>query len=150
MKYMTIRDDGAILLKDVRLSYPHVFAPYGKEETREDGSKKEKKYSTKWMMPLATHKAEIVELRKHAIQLWKDTFKTSPPDDRLFVYKGAGTGKDHYEGHWIGSASESTKPTVVDRQKRPITEAEGLIYGGVFANILIRPWVQTIRLAASA
>lgn len=45
-------------------------------------------------------------------------------------------------GHYVITASDSDAPTVVDRRKRVISEADGLVFSGSYARVVINTWGQ--------
>lgn len=140
MSKIKINEDGTIQIRDVRLSYPHIFSPYQKEEDAAQGKKP--KYSCKVIMPEATHKAEIDALRKHLVSLQKEWFKERLPAANLFCKDGNDMALPEYENAWIVSASESIAPQVVGKRREPLKESDDIVYGGCYVNILIRPWKQ--------
>jgi hypothetical protein len=52
---------------------------------------------------------------------------------------------DVYEGfedkHWV-SANDKVRPTVVDRDKSPLTQADGRPYSGCYLNVILDVWAQ--------
>lgn len=52
---------------------------------------------------------------------------------------------DVYDGfedmHWV-SASDKVRPTVVDRDKSPLTQADGKPYSGCYINVILDVWAQ--------
>lgn len=137
MSNIVFREDGTILIKNVRGSYLHLFEPWGME-----GDKK-KSYSGKFLLDKTTHGAEIKALGQHIVKMCVDTFKTKLATDKLFLRDGDESGKPEQEGNWVVSASDSkTRPNVIDRDKSPIVESDDKVYSGCYVNVLIRPWVQ--------
>lgn len=136
MKNIVFREDGCILVKDVRLSYPHLFEKWGKNE----GEKK--KYSAKFHLDKKTHAEEIKALAAHIGKMMTDVFKARLPSDKLFLRNGADMGKEELEGVWVISASEDKAPDVINRDKSRINENDDIIYAGCRVNVLIRPWAQ--------
>ncbi len=134
---IVFREDGTILVKNVRGSYLHLFEPWGME-----GDKK-KSYSGKFLLDKKTHAAEIKALGQHINKLAIDAFKAKLATDKVFMRDGDDSGKPEQEGNWVISASDSkTRPSVINRDKSPIVEADDIVYSGCYVNVLIRPWVQ--------
>jgi hypothetical protein len=133
---ITFREDGTILINGVRLSYPHLFKAWA------GGEDQEAKFSGKFWLDKKTHKDAIVALNKHLQALQQEWFKGRIPSDKLFFKDGAASGKDEEAGQFIVSASEKVRPTVINRDKSPVTEADDIVYAGCFVNVLIRPWKQ--------
>jgi hypothetical protein len=129
-------ENGCILIKDVRLSYPHLFTKWGMNE----GDKK--KYSAKFLMGKTTHAAAIKALGQNLVKMMQEAFKGKIPSDKLFLRDGAGSGKEEMEDCWIISASEDKAPDIINRDKSRINEDDDIVYAGCYVNVLIRPWVQ--------
>lgn len=133
---VVFRPDGTILIRDVRLSYPHLFTPWG---TKED----KKAYSGKFLLDKKTHAEAIKALGAHIVKLSMETFKTKLASDRVFMRNGDDSGKPEQEGSWVVSASDTKhRPTVINRNKTPVVEADDIVYSGCYVNVLIRPWTQ--------
>ncbi|MES3001354.1 MAG: ssDNA-binding protein [Pseudomonadota bacterium] len=133
---IVFRPDDTILIKNVRLSYEHVFKPW----SMNPGEKQ--KYSGKFLMPKTTHKAEIQALGSHLMKMCQEKFKSKLPADKLFLRDGDASGKPEQEGHFIVSASEDKKPNVINRDKTPLAEEDDVVYSGCYVHVLIRPWSQ--------
>lgn len=133
---ITFREDGCILVKNVRLSYPHLFKPWSKNEGEN------KKYSGKFLMGKATHAAEIKALGQHLGKMMMEAFKKRIPNDKLFLRDGESTAKEEMLDSFVISASESKAPDVINRDKSRINEGDDIIYAGCYVNVLLRPWVQ--------
>lgn len=133
---VVFRPDGTILIKDVRLSYPHLFTPWGTNEQK-------KAYSGKFLLNKTTHAEAIKALGAHIVKLSMETFKSKLASDRVFMRNGDDSGKPEQEGSWVVSASDSKhRPTVINRDKTPVVEADDVVYSGCYVNVLIRPWTQ--------
>lgn len=143
MSKVIFRDDGIIVIKDVRLSYEHVFQMWTKNAA---DPKERPRYSATFILPKDTHAAEIEAIKKHLIATQKEVFKQRLPDGALFMRDGDSTGKEEYAGAMIVVASQTDpkqRPVVVDRDGRtPIVEADDKVYSGCFVNGMIRPWTQ--------
>jgi hypothetical protein len=131
------REDGCILVKNVRLSYPHLFQKWGKNE----GDKK--KYSATFLMDKKTHAADIKALGSHVAALMTEYFKGRIPSDKLFIKDGDGeNGKPETKGYFTLKASEDRAPDVINRDKSRINEDDDIVYAGCYVNVLLRPWKQ--------
>jgi hypothetical protein len=87
---IVFRDDGTILVKDVRLSYAHVFRKWGAE-----GDPEEKKgYSGKFLIPKERMDAVIKPLAAKINTLSQEAFKTKLASDRVFLRNGDDSGKE--------------------------------------------------------
>lgn len=139
MSKIVFREDGCILVKDVRLSYEHVFKKWAKNPEKE-----KPKYSGKFMLDVKTHGAEIKALVAHVQKLRAEWFKEGGVGAaHIFFQDGANSGKPEYEGHWVISASEDTRPDVLNLDKSRVNEEDGIVYSGCYVNVLIRPWKQS-------
>lgn len=133
--------DGTIRLDNVRASYPHVF--HAKEGKDDKGNPTTPKFSIQAFMPKTTHRAAKDLLREVIDGILKDHKIKGIAADRKFIKDGDLMAKDEAEGQWAISASEKNRPQVRNKNKAPLTEKdEGVIYGGCYVNILIRPWFQ--------
>jgi hypothetical protein len=138
-----------IVLKNVRLSYPALFAPsaFG------DG---EPKFNATFLIEKDSeqHKALMAEIRKIATDAFgeraRDIVGKQEASQRKLVKDGDGPDgknqdgeeKDGYAGHVAIKASNKAAPKVVGRQRQPLTEADGIPYGGCYVNAQIDIWPQ--------
>lgn len=130
------QDQGTIQIKDVRLSYPHLFKPWAQNDDQD------KKYSARFLLPRETHGAEIKAIQQYLTKMMSEKFKARIPLDKLFMRDGDATGKPEDEGCWYISASDSIRPQVVGKKREPLTEEDDVVYAGCYVNVLIRPWAQ--------
>jgi hypothetical protein len=125
-------------LNAVRVSYPHLFEP-----KVFPGNTGKPKYSAKFLLDKKEHAATIEAIIKSIKALaaeFKD--KKLPPPDKLCLRDGDLGGKDEEAGCWVFSASESTRPIVVDQNRTPLVESDDAIRGGYYVNAKVRLWVQ--------
>jgi hypothetical protein len=62
-------------------------------------------------------------------------------------HKGAKTNSsgevyEGFEGTFHLNASNKVRPTVIDRNKAQLTQADGRPYGGCYVNMLVEIWAQ--------
>ncbi len=133
---IVFREDGCILVKNVRLSYPHLFRAWGLNEGDT------KKFSGKFLLDKKTHAEEIKAMGKHLVKMQTEAFKGRIPNDKLCLRDGAESGKEEMANVFAIAASESTRPNVINRDRSPINEEDDIVYAGCFCNVLIRFWVQ--------
>ena len=136
-----------VTLQSVRLSFPHLFTPQksidGNSENYnctliiEPGSANAKALAKaveqvahdKWGAKAA---AILTELRKKDKVCYRESEKVNQSGE---VYSG-------FEGmHWV-SSSDKVRPTVIDRDKTPLTAADGRPYGGCYVNVILEVWPQ--------
>lgn len=135
-KNIVFREDGCILVKNGRLSYPHLFRAWGMQETDT------KKYSAKFLLDKKTHDTEVKALAQHLVKMQTEAFKGRIPNDKLCLRDGAETGKEEMKDQWVISASESKRPDVLNRDRSRVNEEDDIVYAGAYVNFLIRLWAQ--------
>ena len=131
-----------IRIDNVRVSFPHLAEPYA--GPGDDGRDSKPKFGIVGMLNKETHEA-AKNLIVSVIKEMMDANDTKVAKDKWFIRDGDDTGRTEYEGHWIVSARESRQPSVRDQRGDLIldkSKIEDMIYGGCYANILIRPWYQ--------
>lgn len=151
-------DDGTIMLKNVRASYPHVLKA---QPTKNDkGEITGYSYSIKVLLLKATHEEAKKMLVREINRILKESNKGEKiPADKKFLRDGdprdpdEDVGKPEEAGCWTVSARESKRPIVIDSRKDPKTgvprrldpnseQDMERIYGGCYVNVMIRPWFQ--------
>jgi hypothetical protein len=132
--------DGTILVKDVRLSYPHLGKAY---ESKDDDGNDQKKFSLKGAFP--KDRKEAMRLIKGEIdRVMKENKAEDLASDRKFLRNGDDMGKPEFKGMYVISASDSNRPHLRDRAAKKVEpeSADRMFYGGCWANVLINPWWQ--------
>lgn len=145
-----------VRLERVRLSYPALFRPKafegqggrGKGRDRDDDS--ELKYGASFIIdPETPHGKKALDQCEDAIDEAKfiewGNKQPSLKDDKLALRddKGEDTDNPECEGMWYVSASNKRRPKVLDRDGRtPLTDEDGVIYGGCYVNAIVRFWAQ--------
>jgi hypothetical protein len=129
-------------LNNVRLAFPHVFAP----KATDDG---EPKYSVTLLLPpdhpqlpevAAAIKAVAVDKWGAKAQLQLTQLKAA---GKLPVHDGAEKSQyTGFEGNVYINCSSKLPPLVLGTDRRPVDQASGLIYPGVFANVIVDIWAQ--------
>lgn len=125
-------------LKEVRISYPHLFEPFAYQ-----GAGKAK-YSAKFLLNKQTHAALIKQIAEGIKALSAASYKDKkvPAADKLCLKDGDLSGKDEEAGCWVLSASEDSRPVVVDRNRSPLVAEDDAIQPGYYVNAKIRLWAQ--------
>lgn len=129
-----------ISLKNVRLSFPDLARPrafqagqdaYFKASFLLDPSNKD-------------HEAQIEMLKGHIKALMADAFNGQKlPPDRVCVQDGNNKTYDGYANMIVVSASNKTRPVVVNRQKELVVEGDPQWpYAGCYVNASITLWAQ--------
>lgn len=134
---MTDKKKYELVLKNVRGSFLNVF---NKNPKAEDQSKA--KYDGKFMISKSDTKTkeQIDNVIKDFLKEHNEGKILSP--DKMFITDGDFSDREEYKDHWIVSAGNKFRPTVIDRQKHPVTEEDGVIYSGAYYNIKIDLWWQ--------
>ena len=127
-----------IKLNNVRLSYVNVF------EARAMNEGQEPKYSTQII--ISKDHPQIKELKKAVIEVAKDKFPKLVKDNKIpaKIKTPLRDGDEErydepevYGGMYFFNASNKKRPTVVDRDKTPLTEDDNVIYSGCYANVFV-------------
>ena len=126
-----------VLLKNVRLSFPSLFATevYGGEDTG--------KYAATFLIPKSDTKtvATIEQACKQAL-IEKYGEGKIPKGFKLPLVDGDDKEYQGYADHVCIKASTKKRPTLVNRDKTPIVEEDGILYGGCYVNASIDVWVM--------
>lgn len=153
--------DGCMRIDGVRLSFPYVAEP--RENVGDDGVKK-KAFETTALLPKDSHKAAKDLVKKVIIQIMAEAgvkvaseFWCLKDGDAVEAAakaaKAADPDADDYDPdtdesplehrkHFTIKAAEKSRPAVRNRQGGIMSQAEveSEIYGGCWANVLIRLW----------
>jgi Protein of unknown function (DUF2815) len=136
---------GRILLKDVRLAFPNLFEP-----TTVNGEGKPR-YSATLLMP-ADH-AQLEEIKRKIDAIAKEKWREKATALLAGLYK---TGKvalhdgdekaqyDGFPGNFFvtAAAQENAAPTVIDRDRSPLSQRSGRPYAGCYVNASLEFWAQ--------
>lgn len=122
-----------IQLKNVRLSFPSVF-------NRSSFEGQEGKYEATFLIPKSDKKT--YKLLNDAIEQAIADAKVKVPADKRCLKDGDDSEYDGYDGHWSFKAGNSKRPTVIDRDKSPLTLDDEKIYAGCYVNAIVDIWIQ--------
>ena len=135
-----IDKDGYVLLKNVRLSFPHLFIPRGYA-----GDETNPKFSTSVMIPngaTANLDALRIAINKAKEEKWPGV-KKPVADDRICIKSGDDSDDERMHDHFILSTSSTRRPALFMRDKSQATDGDAdLFYGGVWANVKVSPWAM--------
>lgn len=132
-----------VVLRDVRLAFGHgVFEPSsigGGEPT----------FGCSFLMA-KDHPAvkEIsAAIQQVAKEKWQDKAAAMlaqlKATDKICLHDGETKATyDGYSGNLFVSASNRSRPTVLNRDKTPLTQADGVIYSGCYVNAVVDVWPQ--------
>jgi hypothetical protein len=145
---MTEVTSGRLMLQKKRLAFPAIFSPaaigdgepaYGGkliiEPTDADVAKIEATIKAVATAKWGAKAEQILELLKEdkKIAFVKGPYRNSKTGD---VYDG-------FEGMYhLSTRNPETRPTALDGNSQPTTQADGLIYGGCFVHASVEFWAQ--------
>lgn len=131
------------ILRNVRLSYEHVFTP-----TKFDDNQETAKYSATFIIP--KDHADLPALKRTLFEAGQEEFPAdfkpgSWPKGYTCGLKDADKDVDSngdvlaeknpdYKGCYIIEANSVNRPITVNRNKSAVTEADGIIYSGCYVN----------------
>lgn len=136
---------GRLLLKDVRLAFPHLFEP-----TTVAGEGKPR-YSATLIIPADHPQLAEIRAKQEAVakDKWRDKaaamVKGLDKQDKLALHDGDTKVKyDGFPGNFFISAAaqENAAPTVIDRDRSPLSAKSGRPYPGCYVNASIEFWAQ--------
>lgn len=125
-----------IMLKNVKLSFPKVFehGSFGGESTG--------KYEATFLLP----KSDEATYKKVMAAIEEVKGKTKIPSDKLCIKDGDETDDEHAIGHWIIKTANKNRPTLLDRQRNPVTKEDNeinpMFFGGATVNASVSFWKQ--------
>lgn len=132
-------DPFTIVLKNVRLSYPHLFT--AKAMQNPDGTTGKPKFSATLLLDKKDHAAEIAKVEALIQRACLEKFGKANQKLKHVCLRD-GEEKEDAEGYenvmFIPSTNE-TRPSVVDRDRvTPLVEQDGKIFAGCYVNACIR------------
>lgn len=131
-----------IMLRNVRLSYEHIFTPSSFDDTQE------RKYSATFIIP--KDHADVAALKTALVDAFEEKFPSSRtgkgwPKGFTCALKDGDTDTNQdgellkdknpeYAGCYVLRADSTRRPVTIDRRKAAVTEADGVIYSGCYVN----------------
>lgn len=136
---------GRMLLKDARLAFPKLF------EAEQVNGQGDPKFGCSLI--IAPDHPQIAEINAKMDAVgkakwgakWPTVKKAMEKQDRLALHDGDIKSKyDGYAGNLYISATaqESSPPTVVDRDRSPLSKTSGRPYAGCYVNASLEFWAQ--------
>ena len=125
-----------VKLADVRLSFPAVFEPVAFDEAATP------KYSATFRLGKTEHAKEIKELQKAVATLLAENKVKSLGPDKIALKDGSDTGREEDEDFYIIKASSNKRPLVLNKDRTPLTERDGVLYAGCRVNAILSLWFQ--------
>lgn len=126
-----------VKLQEVRISFPQLFNPQAFEQNTP-------KYNATFLFGAGSQNAKVLDaaVQQVAKGLWgektEQIFKSLRTNNKMLVRDG--DDKEHldgYTGQLFIKASNISRPTVLHKDKTPLTEQDGVIYGGCYVNAVI-------------
>lgn len=134
-----------LMLNNVRLAFPNLFKP-----TTVNGEG-DPAYSAALLLTADHPQIEAIRAAQEACgkekwgDKWPQVKKEITAKDRFALHDGdTKSNYDGFEGNFFISsrAKQTARPTVIDRNKSPLTEADGRPYAGCYVNASIELWAQ--------
>lgn len=132
-----------IKLSGVRLAFPTIW------EAKTVNGEGEPAFSASFLM--APDHPDVAKIREAADKVgaekwgakWPALKKELTAKDRMPLHDGdTKSSYAGFEGNLYVSARNKTRPLVIDRDKSPLTVADGRPYGGCYVNASIELWCQ--------
>jgi hypothetical protein len=136
MSNKPIEDPAKVRLKNVRLSFPALFAA----KAVNDG---EAKFSAAFLLKKEDAK-QIALIEIFSPKVKADKWGKNPPKGiKLCLHEGSEKDFDGYdETIMFISSSSARRPVVVDKDLRPLVGEDGKPYAGCYVNCTLRLWAQ--------
>lgn len=132
-----------IKLRNVRLSYEHIFQPSSFDDSQEP------KYNATFIIP--KDHPDVPAIKRALFEAGAEKFPAdfrpgSWPKGYTCVLKDADKDTDQegtllaeknpeYAGCYVIKADTTRRPLIIDRKKGAVTEEDGIIYAGCYVNV---------------
>lgn len=133
-----------IRLQNVRLAFPALFQPQAVVS-----GEGEPAYSATFIIPPDHPQIREIKtaMKEIAKQKWgakaDQTLGLLEKQDKTALHDGdLKSNYDGFAGQFFISARSKTRPTVVDRDRTPLTSSDGKPYGGCYVNAVVELWAQ--------
>ena len=131
-----------VKINNARLAFPELFTP---KAVNGEG---EPAYSATFILEAGS--AQVAELEKAiedvATAKWgakaQAQIQRLRKTDKLCLRDGDDKPYDGFKGKLYVSARNRTRPTVVDRDRSPLTREDGRPYGGCYVSAIVELWAQ--------
>lgn len=124
-----------LILKNVRLSFPSIF-----KKSNFNGT--EGKYEATFLIPKTDKKTIKLINERIEEKLNESKLKSKIPLDKMCLKDGDGVEYAGYADHYSLKASSNNRPTVLNSDKTPLVQEDGVIYAGCYVNASIDIWIQ--------
>jgi hypothetical protein len=133
-----------VILKNVRLAFPAIFEAKtiaGSDAAKFSAAFLFDKNSQAYKDVLAAQTQVAKEKWAAKVETVMKALNTTP--DKLVLKNGDSKAEyEGYEGNFFVNSSNAQRPTVIDRDRSPLTEADGKPYAGCYVNAIIDVWAQ--------
>jgi hypothetical protein len=130
----TTKTKWQLTLKNVRLSFPDIF----EAKSVNNGAPR---YTANFLIP-KTDKEQLRAVKVIIDEITAEEFNGKAlPGERTPFKDGDESDYDGYAGHYAVSAAKPAKngrPTIVDKDKSPLTADDGKPYAGCYVNAIVR------------
>lgn len=117
-----------IVLKNARLSFPSLF------ETEQYNGQDTGKYAATFLIPKDSKQAKA--LKKAVKDAVTEKFgKDAPKKMKSALKDGDEVEYDGYEGMLAIKANTKKRPVLLNKDKSPIAEEDGVLYAGCYVNV---------------
>ena len=131
---LKMKKEKKMILKKVRLSFPHLFTPAAFQ------GEGEKKYAATLLIEKGSENHKMI---KAAVDdMLKDEFKGKLSADKICLKDGDDREYAGYADHVFVKANSKRRVPVVNRDKSPIVEEDDVVYGGCYVNAIVDLWAQ--------
>ena len=126
-----------VMLKNVRLSFPSLF------KTEQYAGEDTEKYAATFLIPKSDTKT-VTAIEQACKQALVEKYGEGkvPKGFKMPLVDGDEKEYQGYADHVCIKASTKKRPTLVNRDKTPIVEEDGILYGGCYVNVSIDLWVM--------
>lgn len=124
-----------IQLKNVRLSFPSIFK-------RSVFEGEEGKYEATFLIDKSDVKTKKMLDKAIEEAISNSGIKGKIKEDMRCLRDGDEAEYDGYEGCWSFKAANDRRPTVINKDRSPITADDEIIYAGCYVNAIVDIWVQ--------
>lgn len=136
------KDPARVTLKDVRLSFAHLFRP----QAFGDGDG-EPKYNANFLIDDSTKvgKANLDAIEDAIAHVKSEKWPKGAPklsDEKVCLRDGNKSDYDGYEDMFFVSANNAKAPLCLDRDKTEVVEADNVLYSGCYVDAIVRVWAQ--------
>jgi hypothetical protein len=137
---------GRIMLRDVRISFPDIF----EATVVGDDPKAKPRFGAGLLMSPDHPQVQEIKDKMMAVALdkWKDKGKAQylalEKTNKLALHDGDTKTYDGYAGNLFvqAASAEDKRPTVLNKDRTPLTAKDGVIYAGCYVNASIDLWAQ--------